>query len=61
MPNFWTNTTQMLFEKFKGPRTKDLEYETKYEQIKAFDKHSNHLKTLFLNFQKNTLGIIIQK
>ena len=56
MPNFWTNTTQLLYEKFKGPRTKDLELESIYEQIIAFEKLSNHIKSLFLNFQKNTLG-----
>jgi len=56
MPNFWTNATQMIYEKFKGPRTKDLEFEAKYEQIKAFEKNSNNLKYLFFNFQKNTLG-----
>jgi len=56
MPNFWTNTTQFLYETFKGPRTKDIEFELKYEQIKGFEKHSIHLKNLFLNFQKNTIG-----
>lgn len=56
MPNFWTNTTQMLCEAFKGPNTKDHEYEAKNEQVKEYEKHSNRLKTLFINFQKNTLG-----
>jgi len=56
MPNFWTNATRIVYETFKGPRTKDLEFESKYEQVKGFEKHSNHLKSLFLNFQKNTLG-----
>jgi hypothetical protein len=46
----------MLFERFKEPITKDIEYEAKYQQLKALDKHSNHLKTLFINFQKKTLG-----
>ena len=56
MPNFWTNTTQILYEKFKGPRTKDLEFEAKYDQVKGFEKQSSNLKHLFLNFTKNTLG-----
>jgi chromosome segregation ATPase len=34
MPNFWTKTTQMIYEAFKGPRTIDIEFNGKYEEIK---------------------------
>lgn len=60
MPNFWTTATQLVYEKFKGPRTKDLEFEAKYEQIKLFEKNSENLRGLFLNFVKNTLGMLMR-
>ena len=34
MPNLWTKTTQMIYEAFKGPRTIDIEFNGKYEEIK---------------------------
>jgi len=56
MPNFFSNATQTIYEKFNGPRTKDLEYDAKFEQVKVFEKNSNNLKQLFANIQRNTLG-----
>lgn len=56
MPNFFSNATQLIYEKFNGPRTKDLEYDAKHEQVKVFEKNSKNLKQLFSNIQRNTLG-----
>jgi hypothetical protein len=57
MPNFFSNATQTIYEKFKGPRTVDLEFDAKYEQVKIFEKNSNNLKNIFVNIQRNTMGI----
>ena len=56
MPNFFSNAKQTIYERFNGPRTKDLEYDAKHEQVKVFEKNSNGLKSLFSNIQRNTLG-----
>ena len=36
MPNLWTKTTQMIYEAFKAPRTVDIEFNGKYEEIKIY-------------------------
>lgn len=56
MPNFFSNATQMIYEKFNGPRTKDLEYDAKYEQVKIFEKNSYNLRQLFCHIKMNTVG-----
>ena len=39
MPNLWTKTTQIIYEAFKGPRTVDIEFNGKYEEIKLLCQH----------------------
>ena len=32
MPNFWSQTTQSIYELFNGPRTVDTEFEEKQKE-----------------------------
>lgn len=57
MPNFWSNTTQKIYEIFQGPRTKDTEFDAKVEEMKMHEKSLMGLKGMFANFYKNTQGI----
>jgi hypothetical protein len=56
MPNLWTNTYQRVCEAFSGPRTKDTEFDAKVEEMRVLEKAISQIKTIFPNFQKNTIG-----
>ena len=57
MPNFWTKTNQKIVEAFNGVRTKDIEFDTKVEEMKIIEKGINNLRLVFSNFSTNTLSI----
>lgn len=57
MPNLWTKSTQTLSEAFKGPRTKDTEFDKKIEEFKGIERGINNLRNLLKNYNNLTLGI----
>lgn len=57
MPNLWTTTTQRVYETFYGPKSRDVEYDTKYEEMKQVERGMLHMKAAFRNFHGNTVGI----
>jgi hypothetical protein len=56
MPNIWKKATQKLYETFMGTRTKDLEFESKVEEVKLMEKSVQGIKAAYHNFAKNTHG-----
>jgi len=57
MPNLWTKTTQKIAEAFNGPRTRDVEFESKMEDMKSMEKAIANLKSLIQNFSTNSVAI----
>lgn len=57
MLNFWSNTTQKIYEFVYGPRTKDTEFENKVEEMKACERSISGIKHIYFNFSPNTRGI----
>jgi hypothetical protein len=57
MPNLWSHTYQRVVEAFSGPRTKDIEFEAKIEEMKILERAIQQIKSIFPNFNKNTIGI----
>ena len=43
-------------EAFKGPRTRDADYDSKLEEMKSMEKNLNGLKTTLSNFINYTSG-----
>jgi hypothetical protein len=50
MPNFWTKTTQMIYEAFKGPRTIDIDFNGKYEEIKIMVSQIKNISVTIKSF-----------
>jgi DNA repair ATPase RecN len=64
MPNFWTITTQKvknfiikIGEAFSGPRTKDIEFDQKMEEMKIVEKSILKLNSILQNYASSTSGI----
>jgi hypothetical protein len=57
MPNFWTQTTQAIYELFNGPRTVDTEFEEKQAELKAAITSMSQITNLITNFQSQTSGL----
>lgn len=57
MPNLWTKTTQKIAEAFHGPRTRDVEFDTKIEEMKIMEKAIAGLRQAIQNFASNSLAI----
>jgi len=57
MPNLWTKTTQKIAEAFNGPRTSDVEFDTKMEEMKITELAIAGLKQAIQNFSSNSLSI----
>lgn len=57
MPNLWTKTTQNIIEAFSGPRTKDIEFDRKVEEMKKIEKAIIILKSAFQNVVNSTLSL----
>jgi hypothetical protein len=56
MPNLWSTAKQKISELFKGPRTKDIDFDAKVEQLKRVHESVSNLKYVYHNFHKNTKG-----
>lgn len=59
MPNFWTTTTQSIYECFNGPRTKDVEFDQKVDEVKQIVNMVNRTKGIVLSFQNHIKGILV--
>jgi hypothetical protein len=57
MPNLWSLTYQKICETFSGPRTIDIEFDAKVEEMKNLEKSLIQIKSIFPNFARNTQGI----
>lgn len=57
MPNFWTNTTQKIYEAIAGPRTCDVDFELKVDEVKLLEKYMTSIKSIYHNFYLNTNGV----
>ena len=56
MPNLWTKTTQIIYEAFKGPRTVDIEFNGKYEEIKLMVLHIKNISQTIKSFPQKLMG-----
>ena len=56
MPNLWTKTTQMIYEAFKGPRTVDIEFNGKYEEIKIMVSQIKNISLTIKSFPEKLNG-----
>ena len=56
MPNFWTKTTQMIYEAFKGPRTIDIDFNGKYEEIKIMVSQIKNISVTIKSFPEKLNG-----
>ena len=56
MPNIWTKTMQMIYEAFKGPRTVDLEFNGKYEEIKLIVSQIKNISVTIKSFPDKLNG-----
>ena len=55
MPNIWTKTTQLIYEAFKGPRTVDIEFNGKDEEIKLIVLHIKNISLTIKSFPQKLL------
>ena len=56
MPNLWTKTTQLIYEAFKGPRTVDIEFNGKYEEIKLMIGQIKNISITIKSFPQKLMG-----
>jgi hypothetical protein len=57
MPNLWTSTTQNIIEAFQGPRTKDIHFNGKMEEVKRLETGIYCIKSTLENVKKNSEGM----
>jgi len=57
MPNLWTTATQNIFEAFQGPRTKDIHFNGKMEEVKKLETGIICVKRTLENVKKNSEGM----
>ena len=57
MPNFWSQTTQSIYELFNGPRTVDTEFEEKQKELKASIESMGIINQTVKNFSNQTQGL----
>jgi hypothetical protein len=56
MPNFWSSTSQRFYEIFKGPTTRDAEFDLKVQQLKSSANKIESIRSIYENFYSNTSG-----
>ena len=56
MPNLWTKTTQIIYEAFKGPRTVDIEFNAKYEEVKLIVLQIKNISLTVKSFPQKLMG-----
>ena len=54
MPNLWSVAKQNICEFFIGPRTKDVEFDKKVEELKKVNRSISELQNFYNNFHQNT-------
>lgn len=59
MPNLWSKSTQKLSEAFRGPRTKDNEFDLKVEELKKVEKGLIDFRNTLKNYEIYTNKILI--
>ena len=57
MPNFWSTTTQKIYECLYGPRTRDTEFDQKVEELNAMIALIKQIKETITHFPSRTSGI----
>lgn len=57
MPNFWTTTSQKIYEAFNGPRTRDTEFASKVEEMNSAIGSLKKIFETIRNFPSRTSGI----
>lgn len=57
MPYVWTRNQQMIEEAFKGPRSKDAEFEKKIQEMKIIERAILQLKSGFQNYVDASVAI----
>jgi hypothetical protein len=56
MPNFWSNTSQAIYEKMFGPRTKDTPFDDKVNELRQLTKEIEQIEKIYSNFSTHTTG-----
>ena len=56
MKNLWNRATQRICEAFKGPRTKDTEFDMKVQEVKQAERGLLLVRQIFYSFDKNMIG-----
>ena len=56
MPNFWSKTTQLIYEAFKGPRTVDIEFNGKYDEVKMIVLQIKNISLTIKSFPQKLAG-----
>ena len=59
MPNIWNKATQMIYEAFKGPRTVDIEFNGKYEEIKLIVSQMKNISITIKSFHEKLNFILL--
>ena len=57
MPNLWSNTKQTIYEALVGPRTIDLDFNDKLEELKNMYKSVEDITNIYKNIQKHLEGM----
>lgn len=57
MPNFWSTTTQKIYEVLYGPRTRDTEFDQKVEELHVTIGQIKQVRDTIKNFPSRTSGI----
>jgi hypothetical protein len=53
MPNIWSRTNRKIYEAFKGPRTVDMDFNKKVEEIRREEKYLAHLQSIIERFHES--------
>ena len=57
MPNFWSTATQKIYEVLYGPRTRDVEFDQKVEELKYVMGAMQNTRNIIKSFPQRTAGI----
>lgn len=57
MPNFWTTTSQKIYEVLYGPRTRDVEFDEKVDELTQTIHAVKKIQEIIHSFHSNTEGI----
>lgn len=57
MPNFWTTTSQKIYEVLYGPRTRDVEFDEKVDELTQTIHAVKKIQEIIHSFHQRTEGI----